>query len=97
TLPRRVWAQLCALRAAGEFLEAQARKEAAARTAGAGTGDTEQKLHDVKEAMAAIEVVYAVSARASLDDIAEPQDPAPSPDGALDRATLRARIDAALG
>jgi RNA polymerase sigma factor for flagellar operon FliA len=97
TLPRRVWAQLGALRAAGEYLEAQQRKEAAARTAGAGPGDTETKLREVREAMAAIEVVYAVSARASLDDVPEPADPAPAPDRALDRAQLRARIDAALG
>lgn len=96
TIPKRVWAQLCALRAAGEVLETRARQESAARTRGAAPSRTEEKLHEVKEAMAAIEMVYALSARASLDSIAETAaDPSQSPER-FATAALGDRLDAAL-
>jgi RNA polymerase sigma factor for flagellar operon FliA len=83
TLPRRVWAQLCALRAASEYLEAQANREAAARTAGAPAPDTEERLRDVREAMAAIETVYIVSAAAPIEAAASI--PAPTEEPGVDR------------
>jgi RNA polymerase sigma factor for flagellar operon FliA len=95
-IPRRVWAQLCALRAASEVLESRAAQEAAARTRGAAPPSTEARLHEVKEAMAAIETVYALSARASLDDIVDTAaDPAHAPER-FATAALGDRLDAAL-
>ncbi len=96
TLPRRVWAQLCALRSASEYLEARSRQETAARTAGAGSDtDTEARLRDVKDAMAAVQAVY-VTALVSIDDAPQIPDPGERPDAALIRAGWKQRVAAAL-
>lgn len=96
TLPRRVWAQLCALRAAGEYLEARARQESAARAAGAVVAeDTEAKLREVKDAMAAVQAMY-VAAVVPLDAAVEVADPAELPGAGLDRAAWASRIREAL-
>jgi len=96
-LPRRVWAQLVALRAAGEYLEAQARKEAAARTqGGAAPSDTETKLREVRDAVAAVEAVYATSMISSFEEEVHSPDSGEAVADALDRRTLRARVTAAI-
>jgi RNA polymerase sigma factor FliA len=96
-LPKRVWAQLVALRAASEYLEARARQEAAARTQGvAAPTSTLDQLREVKRAMAAVEAVYATSMRATLEEIEDPADPGELPDAGVDRAMMRHRVDAAL-
>ena len=96
-LPRRVWAQIVALRAAGELLEAQLVKEAALRRQGAPAADTAGKLREVKETMAAVEAIYVVSTR-SFDEVAHSPEPEPgeTPDQRIDRAALRAKVNAAL-
>ncbi len=95
-LPRRIWAQLCALRAAGEYLEARARQEDAARTAGApAADDTEAKLREVKEAMAAVQAMYVVAV-VPLDAAAEVVDPAETPAAGIDRAAWARRLGDAV-
>ncbi len=96
TLPRRVWAHLCALRAAGEYLEARARQDAAARTAGApALEDTEARLREVKEAMAAVQAMYVVAA-VPLEEAETVHDPAEDAAAAIDRAALAKRVTEAL-
>ncbi|MCB9564397.1 MAG: sigma-70 family RNA polymerase sigma factor [Kofleriaceae bacterium] len=97
-LPRRVWAQLCALRAAAEVLEARGRQEAAARAAGApgaGAGDTEARLREVRDAIAAVQTVYTVSL-ATMEEHQEPADPGEPADARLDRAAMRRQVEAAM-
>jgi RNA polymerase sigma factor FliA len=95
-LPRRIWAQLCALRAAGEYLEARARQDTAARAAGAPVGDdTESRLREVKDAMAAVQAMYVVAV-VPIDAAAAVHDPAESPDTGLDRAAWAQRVSEAV-
>jgi RNA polymerase sigma factor for flagellar operon FliA len=95
-LPKRVWAQLVALRAAGDYLEAQAAREAAARARGAAApSDTQSRLAEVRDAMAAVEAVYVVSQR-SFDEVEHTPESDDSLDDRIDRGSLRRRIDAAL-
>jgi RNA polymerase sigma factor for flagellar operon FliA len=96
-IPRRVWAQLTALRAAGEYLEARARQEVAARTQGAAApSGTAEKLREVKDAMAAIEAVFATAMRVSLDERKHTPEPEETLDARVDRSALRDRVDEAL-
>jgi RNA polymerase sigma factor for flagellar operon FliA len=99
-LPRRIWAQIVALRAAGEYLEAQLIQETALRRKGAAAaagGDTAQKLREVKDAVAAVEAIYTVSIR-SFDEVAHSPEaePGESLDDRIDRAAQRRRVAAAL-
>ncbi len=95
-LPRRVWSQLCALRAAAEVLEARGRQEAAARAAGAATAsDTEARLREVRDAIASVQTVYTVSL-ATMKERDEPADPTELADESLDRAALRRKVMAAI-
>jgi RNA polymerase sigma factor for flagellar operon FliA len=84
------------LRAASEVLEAQSQREAAARARGAAAPDTEERLREIKEAMAAIETVYVVAAAAPLEAAASVVAPAADVDGALDAAAFRPRVTDAL-
>jgi RNA polymerase sigma factor FliA len=96
-LPRRVWAQLCALRAASEYLEAQARKEAAARTAGAAAPtDTEAKLAEVKDAVAAVEAVYATSMMSEFQEDLHSPRVTESPADAIELRSAKDRVMAAI-
>jgi len=94
-LPRRVWAQLCALRAAGEYLEARARQEAVARTTGAVADDTEAKLREVKDAMASVQAMY-VTAIVPIDAADAVPDPAEAAGASLDRVVWSKRLAAAV-
>jgi len=95
-LPKRVWAQIVALRAAGELLEAQLKKEAAARAKGAPVeSDTRARLREVRAAMSAVQTAYVVATR-SFDEIEHSPEPEESPEARIDREALRARIDAAI-
>ncbi len=95
-LPRRVWAQLCALRAAAEVLEAKGRQEAAARAAGAAPAtDTEARLRQVRDAIAQVRTVYTVSL-ATMRERDEPADPSARADASLEREALRRSVMAAI-
>lgn len=95
TLPRRVWAQIVALRAAGEFLEAQLVRESALRRQGAAPAGTEARLREVKDAVAAVEAIYVVTTR-SFDEVAHSPEPDETADDRIDQRGLRARITAAI-
>jgi RNA polymerase sigma factor FliA len=97
-LPRRVWAQLVALRAAGEYLEPQPRHGAAARRQGvAAPADAEGQLRQVHDAMAAVEAVW-MTATTSFDEADHSPEPGPgeTAPAVLDRQTLRGRVRAAI-
>lgn len=97
-LPRRVWAQIVALRAAGEYLEAQLVQETALRKKGAAPpADTAAKLREVKDAVSAVEAIYTVSVR-SFDEVAHSPEPAPgeTTDDRIDRAAQKRKVAAAL-
>jgi RNA polymerase sigma factor for flagellar operon FliA len=95
-LPRRVWAQLVALRAAGEYLEARLLQEQALRRQGqpAPAGTAEQ-LREVQDAAASVEAIYTVTTRSFDEDAHSPEAGEPI-EAALDRKALRARVQAAL-
>lgn len=64
TLPRRVWARLVALRAASDYLEHRAEREAGARKTGAKPPEAAAALADVKTALSAIRTMYVTSLEA---------------------------------
>ena len=93
-LPRRVWAQLATLRAAADYLEAQAQRADVARSQ-AAVATTADRLAEVRAALGAIRTMYVVA----LDQV--PDERLASGDAAADvslgRAQLAGRVRAALG
>jgi RNA polymerase sigma factor for flagellar operon FliA len=66
-LPRRTWAKLVALRAASEYLENRAEREAAAVKQGAPRPSGAPALTAVRDAMSAIRTMYVTSLEAMRD------------------------------
>jgi RNA polymerase sigma factor for flagellar operon FliA len=94
-LPRRVWAQLQTLRAASEYLENRAAREAGAQLAGAGEKTTEEQLAAVRDALGAVRTVYMTS----LASLGEHQEPASDDEPVgerIDRRRLGDRLGKAL-
>jgi RNA polymerase sigma factor FliA len=94
-LPRRVWANLQTLRAASEYLENRAEREAGATRAGAPDKTTTEALAAVREAMGAVRTVYMTS----LAALGEHREPAADEEHAgerIDRARLGQRLARAL-
>ena len=73
TLPRRAWAKLVALRAAGELLENQGERAAAATRAGAAPPSGAAALSAIRDAMSAIQTMYMVSLEGMREEVSEPQ------------------------
>ena len=94
--PRRTWANLCALRAAADYLETQSEKAVGARTAGAPAVSTADALRGVREAMSAIRTMYVTSLAAIEDTALEPADDAPAAGETIDRRRLAARVARAI-
>jgi RNA polymerase sigma factor for flagellar operon FliA len=99
-LPRRVWAQLVALRAAGEYLENQLERDVGARARGAPEPTRVEALAKIKDAMSAIKATYICSMQ-SLDGLREERDfePAadtPAPGEGLANRQLAAKLTAAI-
>lgn len=92
-LPRRVWAQVTALAATAEYLEAAAARATVARDQ-AGAATTTDQLRAVRDALDAIRTMYVVSLDAVPADSLGTTDA--SPDTALARARLSARLGAGL-
>ena len=92
-LPRRVWAQIATLRAAAEYLEAQAQRAEIAR-AQATAATTADRLGEVKAALGAIRTMYVVA----LDQVPDERlaSIAASADVELGRARQAARLRHAL-
>jgi RNA polymerase sigma factor FliA len=79
-LPRRVWANLIALRAANDYLENMGEREAGATARGAKPKEKTEALVAVRDALSAIRTMYVTS----LDTLVEEQnfdkpDDAPAP------------------
>src|SRR5438876_144249 len=66
-LPRRVWAKLVALRAASEYLENRAERDAGAAQQGAPPATGPDALAQVKSELSAIRTMYVTSLEALTD------------------------------
>src|SRR5262245_12416512 len=75
-LPRRVWQRLIALRAASEYLEHRAERDAGAAQRGVLPAETAEALAAVKSAMAAIRTMYLTSLEGLREKGFDAADPA---------------------
>jgi RNA polymerase sigma factor for flagellar operon FliA len=96
-LPRRVWLQLVALRAAAEYLEHQVEREAGAAKQGIAPASGTDALAAVKQAMGAIRTMYLTS----LEGLAEekgfdPKAETVDPHDVIDSQRMGAKIQAAI-
>jgi RNA polymerase sigma factor FliA len=81
SLPRRVWARLVALRAASEYLEHRAEREAGATQRGARPAEGAAALAQAKSALSAIRTMYVTSLDALREhgfDAPDTSSPVPS-------------------
>lgn len=96
-LPRRVWANLVALRAANDYLENMGEREAGATARGAKPKEKAEALTAVRDALSAIRTMYVTS----LDTLVEEQDfdkpdDAPAPVERIHSARVGRRLRKAL-
>jgi RNA polymerase sigma factor for flagellar operon FliA len=96
-LPRRVWAKLVALRAASDYLEHRAERDAGAAQRGAKPAEGADALASVKSALSAIRTMYMTS----LETLQEQgfdaaQTDAPNPGERLDTRRMSAKLRDAL-
>ncbi|CAN5345392.1 FliA/WhiG family RNA polymerase sigma factor [soil metagenome] len=96
-LPRRTWAKLVALRAASDFLEHRAEREAGAAQQGVKPTEGAEALAQVKNELAAIRTMYVTSLEAMQDKgFDRPDETTPSADQAIDAGRASQRIRAAI-
>ncbi len=95
-LPRREWQKLVALRAAAEYLEQRAERDAGAAKAGALPALGADALAQVKQAMSAIRTMYLCSLESMQDDGEELAGPTVDPAVAIDAARDARKIRLAL-
>lgn len=96
-LPRRVWLQLVALRAAAEYLEHQGEREAGAAKQGVAPASGADALAAVKQALSAIRTMYLTS----LEGLAEDKGYEPTADTVdvgetIDAERIGAKVRAAI-
>jgi RNA polymerase sigma factor for flagellar operon FliA len=96
-LPRRVWAKLVALRAASEYLEHRAERDAGAAQRGTKPAEGADALESVKSALSAIRTMYVTS----LESLQEqgfdaPDVNAPGAGERIDTTRLTAKLRDAL-
>jgi RNA polymerase sigma factor for flagellar operon FliA len=94
-LPRRTWARLVALRAAGEYLEHRGERDRAAAERGAPALGSDA-LGAVARAMSAVRTMYVLSLEALRDRGFDAAGEAPAPSDGLDRARTAARLREAI-
>jgi len=97
TLPRRVWAQLVALRAASDYLEHRGERDAGAAKRGVAKPEGADALAAVKDALSAIRTMYYCSLETMEEkgfETAEVRDI--SPEERLDVAKFSAKLRDAL-
>ncbi|MDB4959714.1 MAG: polymerase sigma factor for flagellar operon [Myxococcales bacterium] len=95
-LPRRVWANLVALRAASDYLEHRGERDAGATQRGSSPPTGAAALGNVKDAMSAIRTMYVTSLEAMQDaGFDAPTDSAPL-DAQLHASRLAAKLRVAL-
>ncbi len=95
-LPRRVWARLIALRAAGDYLESAGQRAAAARAQGHGAPTAAEAIGEIKDALSAIRTMYVTSLAPLLGTDAEPAATGERADDAIDRGRAIARVEEAI-
>lgn len=95
-LPRRVWVQLVALRAASDYLEHRGERDAGAAQRGAPPPTGADALAAARTAMQAIRTMYMTSLEAMQEAGFDPASPAAGPDDQLATGRLGARLREAL-
>ena len=95
-LPRRVWAQLVALRAASEYLEHRSERDAGAAKRGIGKPQGADALAAVKSALSAIRTMYFCSLEGLQQEGYDAADTQPPSGDRLDAARLSAKLRDAL-
>lgn len=96
-LPRRTWAKLVALRAASDYLEQRAERDAGALAQGTKPPEGAEALAQVKASLSAIRTMYVTSLEAMQDagyDTADDQ--TPGADAKLDSQRAAGRLRAAI-
>ncbi|MEO8549556.1 MAG: sigma-70 family RNA polymerase sigma factor [Kofleriaceae bacterium] len=96
-LPRRTWAKLVALRAASDYLEQRAERDAGALAQGTQPPEGAEALAQVKASLSAIRTMYVTSLEAMQDagyDAADDQ--TPSADAKLDSYRAAGRLREAI-
>jgi RNA polymerase sigma factor for flagellar operon FliA len=95
-LPRRVWARLVALRAASEYLENRAERDAGAAKQGVSPPEGADALAAVKSAMSAIRTMYVTSLEGLREVGFDAPDATPGPDARIDTRRLSATLREAI-
>jgi RNA polymerase sigma factor FliA len=95
-LPRRVWARLVALRAASDYLENRAERDAGATKQGKPPAEGADALAAVKSALSAIRTMYVTSLEGLRETGYDAADDAPAADDRLHTGRLSARLREAL-
>jgi RNA polymerase sigma factor for flagellar operon FliA len=96
-LPRRTWARLVALRAANDFLEHRAEREAGAAQQGVKPTEGAEALAQVKHELAAIRTMYVTSLEAMRDKgFDRPDETTPSADQTIDAGRTSQQLRAAI-
>ena len=95
-LPRHVWAQIVALRAASEYLEHQAERDVGATQRGAPAQTTADALAATKQALSAIKTMYVTSLEAMRAVGFDPADASANPAEGIELRSLGARLQRAI-
>jgi len=95
-LPRRVWAQLVALRAASDYLEHRMERDTGAAARGAKPAQGADALAAVKTAMSAIKTMYVTSLEGMREGGFDPGAPPPPLADQIDERRSRIRIRKAM-
>jgi RNA polymerase sigma factor FliA len=96
TLPRAVWRKIVALRAAGEYLEHYAERDAGAAMRGAQPKQGKEALAQVKDALSAIRTMYLTSLDEMVEDGFDRPDDKPVGEDQLHATRLARRLRRAL-
>ena len=95
-LPRRVWANLVALRAASEYLEQRAERDAGAVKAGVAPPEAADALARVRDAMSAIRTMYVTSLEAHQEAGHDIPSDAPPADEGVDSKRISTKLREAV-
>jgi RNA polymerase sigma factor FliA len=96
-LPRRVWHKLVALRAASEYLEHRAERDAGAAAKGTAPAEGPDALAAVKDALSAIRTMYMTSLEGLRESKGfEPSDEERTVDEKIDLGRLASRLREAI-
>ena len=96
SLPRSVWAQLVALRAAADYLEHRGERDAGAAKTGVAPPSGADALAAAKSALSAIKTMYMTSLEAAQDGGFDPADERRDPGEAIDTQRMAGKIKEAL-